>query len=310
MAQAHSIAPARNFFAQNVFGQPLTIFGMPVDRNTIFNNPKGRYKAGIEKRQRKLIAKTTFVNFYLKADERIRCLTTGYSPVSFLEQVLTGLAFLFFKRAFFIFTDKRILHVPARIDHFSPGAISQILYEDCAAIEIKGRALVVKYKTGKREVFPYIHRKERSRIKSLLKSLVLNPKEAGRLNGRTYLCPCCTHVLNAKNSTCGKCNLKFLSKTQAKIRALVIPGGGYFYTHFPVLGFAVGMVESILYATLVFQWGNHASGLPINLKMALGLTALLVLEKIIAAFHCRELTRDFIPVEKEFATRKMSSTSS
>ena len=96
----------------NIFGQPLSIFGVPVERDTIFSDHKGNYRNRVEKRQRQLIVKTTFVKFFLSHDERILCLTTAYSPISVLEQVLTGPAFLFFKRALLVFTDKRILHIP------------------------------------------------------------------------------------------------------------------------------------------------------------------------------------------------------
>jgi hypothetical protein len=308
MVQAQNILGKQYLGPQNVFGRPLTIFGLPVDRNTIFMNHRGRYKVGIEKRQRKLIAKTTFINFFLKANERICCLTTGYAPITVLEQLLTGLAFLFFKRAFLIFTDQRILHIPTRIDHFSPSAISQILFEDCTHIEIKGRSLVVSYKNGKQETFPYISRRERTRIKSLLKKVTLEPKEAGKLHGRVFLCPSCTQVLEEKASVCSACKLQFKSLFQAKIRALFIPGGGYFYNNYPVFGFAVGVLESMLLAALVFQWSNYQSGASVNFGTMLLLGGALIIEKIIAAFHSHKLTQDLIPEEKEFAMRKVSTT--
>ena len=34
----------------NIFGRPLSIFGVPVERDTIFSNHKGVYKNHIEKR--------------------------------------------------------------------------------------------------------------------------------------------------------------------------------------------------------------------------------------------------------------------
>jgi len=306
MVQAQNILGKQYFGSHNVFGQPLTIFGLPVDRDTIFVNHKGHYKARIEKRQRKLIAKTTFVNFFLKTNERICCLTTGYSPITVLEQLLTGLAFLFFRRAFLIFTDRRILHIPTRIDQFSPSAISQIMFEDCKHIEVKGRCLVVDYKNGKRETFPYINRRERSRIKSLLNTITLKPKEAGELHGRVYLCPSCTQVLEEKALACNACKLQFKSLLQAKIRALFIPGGGYFYNNYPVFGFAVGVLESVLLTALIFQCSNYQSGASVNFEMMLLLGGALIIEKIIAVFHGQKLTQDLIPEEKEFAMRKVS----
>jgi hypothetical protein len=289
---------------QNVFGQPLTIFGLPVDKETIFKNHKGWYKAAVEKRQRKLIAKTTFVNFFLNPDERIRCITTGYSPITLTEQLLTGPAFVFFKRAYFIFTNQRILHIPTRIDHQSPSAISQITYSDCRRLTIKGRSLVIEYKNGSHEVFPYIHRKERQRIKALLEKLIPPPKAAGGLKERTYVCPSCTGELMGKPDICHTCKLKFKSAEQATIRTLIIPGGGYFYNRYPVWGFVVGVLEVILFSALVFQLSNLYGGVPTRIFPIGLLAGLLSVEKIAASFHCRELTKEFIPEEMEFAMKK------
>ena len=44
--------PSKPLKAQNIFGQPLTIFGLPVERDVIFADHKGNYKKSIEKQQR------------------------------------------------------------------------------------------------------------------------------------------------------------------------------------------------------------------------------------------------------------------
>ena len=205
----------------NIFARPLSIFGVPVDRGTIFTNHKGMYKSRVEKRQRKLIVKTTHlnINFFLQNNECILCLSTGYSPVGAFEQLLTGLAFLLFKRAMFIFTDKRLLHIPIRIGGSSAGSISQILYEDCAKIWLKGRQLMIRYKTGDTERFPYIGRKEKKKIKALLENLPIQPKEAGKLKGRVYVCPRCAGNLESGVSSCPSCHLRFKRASMAGLWA-------------------------------------------------------------------------------------------
>ena len=297
-------AIGRPLVAQNVFGQPLTIFGLPVDRETIFKNHKGWYKAGVEKRQRKLIAKTTFVNFFLKPKEQIRCITTGYSPVSAFEQIVTGPAFLFFKKAYFIITNQRILHIPSRIDHLSPSAISQIRYDDCRHLKFKGRSLIVQYKSGNEEIFPYIHRKERQRIKKLLADLPVSAASPAPSQDRVYLCPSCTSELTDSTHTCQHCKLQFKSKTQAKFRSWMIPGGGYFYNRYPIFGFVVGTLEAMLLSAIVFQLSNFTSGGPANFNLIGLLTCLFLIEKIIVAYHARQLSSEYIPEEKNFALRK------
>jgi len=289
----------------NIFGRPLSIFGVPVDRETIFLDYKGRYKSKIEKRQRKLIVKSTFVKFFLQHDESIRCLTTGYSPISALEQFYTGLAFLFFKRALFVFTDRRILHIPTRFNRSTIGAISQIWYEDCARIELKGRTLMVKYKNGSEEQFAYIGRRERKKLKVLLASIKLKPKAAGKLNARVYLCPSCTNVLDPGSDLCPTCKLKFKSGFQAKLRSILIPGGGYFYSRHPLLGGALGIAEIVVMTKLLLDAIALNQGFQVDLGWVAVLTFGLIAEKLISAYHTEQLTRDFIPEPKDFAVRKI-----
>ena len=304
MAPTHTVS-SESTRSLNIFGKPLSIFGVPVNRETIFADHNGNYKSRIEKRQRKLIVKTTFIKFFLHHDERIHCLTTGYSPVSVTEQLLTGIAFLFFKRAIFVFTEKRILHVPTRFDRSNLGAVSQILYEDCAHIEMKGGNLLVKYKNGTQELFPYIARRERKKIRALLANIELKPKEAGRLKARVRLCPSCTNVLDPKIYACPSCKLPFRSAPQAVIRALLIPGGGYFYSRHSFLGIVIGLLEIALLAKVLFDWIAFGQNIDVNLAMLAALTGALVALKAICAFHSRQLIRFFIPTPNDFAMRKV-----
>lgn len=289
----------------NIFGRPLSIFGVPVERETIFADHQGNYKNRVEKRQRRLIVKTTFVKFFLHQDERLLCLTTGYSPIDVLEQVLTGPAFLFYKRALFVFTDRRILHIPTHFDHSPRGAISQISYDDCAHIALKGRSLFIAYKNGRQEHFPYLGIKEKKKIKVLLDNLARKPKETGLLQKRVYLCPSCTNALNARELACPTCKMEFKSGLKAKLRSLLIPGGGYLYNRCPLTGVAAGLMETALITFLVYNLASLKAGLPVNFGITALLLGLLIGEKLITAFHAQQLTRDFIPEEKDFAVRKI-----
>ncbi|MGD9006293.1 MAG: hypothetical protein PVG41_00165 [Desulfobacteraceae bacterium] len=290
----------------NIFAQPLTIFGIPVDRETIFANHKGVYKSRIEKRQRKLIVKTTHLNikFFLHDNERIRCLSTGYSPVGTFEQVLTGLAFLLFKRALFIFTDKRLLHIPTRIGGGPAGSISQIFFEDCAKIWLKGRQLMIRYKTGDTERFPYIGRKEKKKIKTILENLPIRPKEAGKLKGRVYVCPRCAGNLKSDTSSCPSCNLGFKRALMASLWAALLPGGGYFYNRYMAPGVLIGLAEVIAAAVIGYYWMLYFKAEPVNLVPLVCSSGALLVEKYIMAFHAALLTTDFIPVAKDFALQK------
>ena len=57
------------------------IFGLPVDREILFSNHNDIYKKRVEKRQRKLIVKISFLKPFLKKGEHVLFITTGYSPL-------------------------------------------------------------------------------------------------------------------------------------------------------------------------------------------------------------------------------------
>jgi hypothetical protein len=291
--------------AQNIFGQPVSIFGLPVERDIIFSDFKGNYKKRVEKQQRKLLVKTTFVKFFLQDEERILCLTTGYSPVSILEQVLTGPAFIFFKRALFVFTDRRILHIPRRFNQSHRNAISQISYDDCSKIHLKGRSLVVTYKNNKQECFHYLGRKEKKKIGALLKNITPKLKEAGSLQQRVYLCPSCTGILKSRESLCPACKLAFKSTLKTVLTSLLIPGGGYFYNSYMLPGVVVGLLDIALIVCLVYYLTFLNTGPADNFGMVALFLGLLTLEKFITTYHAKHIIEDFIPEKRNYDQRKI-----
>lgn len=75
---------------QAVSPHEQNIFGLSLDREIIFSNHKNVYKKGVEKRQTKLLKKIPFIKYFLKENEKMLLITTGCSPVSLLEQIVTG----------------------------------------------------------------------------------------------------------------------------------------------------------------------------------------------------------------------------
>ena len=127
------------------------IQNLPVNPDIMFADHKDVYKQRVERRQRKLLEKIQFIRPFLHENETILCVSTGCSPVSLIEQFLTGWIVFYLKRSLFVFTNERIFHIPTKHDFSYRNSIAQILYTDCASIAIKGRNLVVEYKNGKKE---------------------------------------------------------------------------------------------------------------------------------------------------------------
>ena len=285
-------------------GSPVhqEVFGLPLHPDIIFSNHKGEYKKRIEKRQTKLLKRALFLKIFLKKDERIFLVTTGWSPTSILEQLLTGWVLIYLKRSLFVFTNKRIFHIPTKINYSYRNSIAHILYSDCNSIQMKGGKLVVEYKNGKKEKFIYIASKERKKIKALLPNVSFEGSHS-KSPQRIHLCPSCTNELEEEKYICQNCRLEFKNKEEAKKVSIIYPGGGYFYTRHPFLGIGDAIVETgLLIAVIVslIDIINSVEGNTIELFITfILLTIILAIEKAITIHHSNHFIKEYIPKEKE-----------
>ena len=271
------------------------VFGLPVNTDVMFTNHKNIYKQSIEKRQRKLLQKISFLKPFLHENETILCVTTGCSPASFIEQFLTGWIIYYLKRSLFIFTNERVFHIPTKNDFSYRNSIAQILYADCRSITIKGRTLVAEYKSGKKETFFYLA--ENKKIKNLLQQMPLEGQTSPTLE-RTHLCPRCTNTLIKDQYICPNCSLDFKNKEQTRRISLIYPGGGYFYTGHPLLGVADAITETYLMVLVITAAIVAISGVAENIPVVILLGIILALEKAMTVYHSNHFIKEFIPKDR------------
>ena len=275
------------------------IFGLPVDRETLFSNHKKIYKKRIENRQRKLIVKLSFLKPFLKTGEKILLVSTGYSPITSLAQLVTGFFFVYLKRSLFVFTNHRIIHVPTTPNYKFKQSISQIYYAGCQSIELKGGTLVVQYaKSGKIEKFKAIGLSERKKIRTLLKRVPPSGTKS-QLGERFYLCPQCIRPLTAAKYVCESCQLKFKNKIVAYILAILFPGGGYFYARHYLLGLLNAIVEIFLLFYIAMAGEDMLGKVEGSMGRVLVLGAIFVAVKAISVIHSTHFIEEFIPRKKE-----------
>ena len=275
------------------------IFGLPVDRDTLFSNHKRIYKKRIENRQRKLIVKLSFLKPFLKTGEKILLVSTGYSPIASLAQYVTGFFFVYLKRSLFVFTNHRIFHVPTTPNYKFKQSLSQIYYAGCQSIELKGGTLTVQYaKFGKMEKFKAIALSERKKIRALLKRKPVSGTQ-NTVGERLHLCPQCTRLLTAAKYVCESCGLKFKNKILAYILAILFPGGGYFYTGNYLIGLLNAIVEIFLLAYIAVILQDVHNKVEGNMGKMLVLGAIFVAVKVISVIHSTHFINEFIPRKKE-----------
>jgi hypothetical protein len=275
-----------------------TLINLPVDREKIFSNDKGIYISGIEKRQKKLLDKIPFLKPFLKEGEKIILVTTACSPMSFFEQFFTGWIVYYLKRSLLIMTNRRIFHVPARINYSYRNSIAQIHYSDCETVVMKGSALIIGYKNNKKEKFYYVARKERKKIKALLKTLPLEGEQSGT-GERSHLCPRCTAELTKGRYACPNCHLSFKEKDEGRKISTIYPGGGYFYTRHPILGVGDAITEVMLMMMVILSLVVTISGVEGGFTTLLFWTFALFLEKLISVYHADQFIDEYIPKVKD-----------
>jgi len=281
------------------------VFGLPVDRKALFSNHKDVYKKRIEKRQRKLFVKIGPLKPFLKRNEQILLVTTGYSPLSSLGNYLTGFAFSYLKRSLFVFTNLRIIHLPTTSSYKYKNSLAQIAYAGCKSITLKRGTLVVQFaKLNRIEKFKAIAVQERKKIRAMLKKSIPLSGTKGNLSGRIHLCPRCAHRLVEKKYACENCQLNFKGRFVAAILAILVPGGGYFYVGQRLVGALDAVLEIFLLIYSVYLIRDFSNQVPVNMIYLAAVPALYLYVKITAIIHSNHFTAEFIPTWKNITPGK------
>ena len=277
------------------------LYGLSVDTSVLFSDHKGIYRRGIEKHQRKLLAKLSFLAPFLEPGERILHIISGCSPSSFVEQLLMGVLFHPLKRSLFAITNRRILHVPTTHSMRHRWSVAQIIYADCRFIRLRWSTLVAKYKSGKTEKFICIGRSGRKKARTLLRNMPLKGQSSPAME-RSHLCPRCTKPLIKDYYTCPNCSLEFKKKSWATILSILIPGGGYFYARHPIIGLLEAIMETIVVFLLAASTTTYfisAPSAPRSITQAIMLCVIVLgFEKTVTALFSNRCVEDFIPKQR------------
>lgn len=272
------------------------LFDLPIDPALLFSNHENTYEKKVEKRQTRLLRKLGFLKPFLHGDERIMFVTVAYSPSSFLEQLLTGWLYFCLRRCLLVFTNKRIWHLPTQLDCSPRQVIAQIRYPDCQTIFLKGKNLVVRYHQGTCEEFLVTTKKQK--IESILSAVPWQGKPSNT-PGRIHLCPRCRQEIALKGSACPHCKLGFKDEARARLVAALCPGGVFFYTRHPWLGFGAAVAElallALVGASLAEMLQKNSRYLAILLVAAIAFLS----EKAVSVYLAARLVRELIPAQRK-----------
>jgi len=300
----NNTSQARAISAHSLFRGPVFVFGKPIDRDIIFSNHRGVYKKSVEKRQRRMLIKISFINDFLEKGELIRLIAGGYAPLSRLERFLLRYLTVFQRRALFVFTDRRVLFVPTTFTYGYRHSVAEIRYANCKNIRVIGQSLRFNFHNEGFEQFPYIGRKERRKLRAVLSGLDLGagPTEAPHM---TYLCARCGAAIPDASASCPRCRLRFWTAAEAGKMALLIPGGGYFYMGNTLYGVAAAALELLLAVLLVLSVVDMAQGLKGSFLAVILLGTALTGIKAVSFFHSQDLVQGRFPAMGQLPSIKL-----
>jgi len=275
--------------------QNRPISGLPINNDFLFVDKEGNYKASIERRRTKLLRKLGFLTRFLDPDERIVFVTTGCSPASCWEQSTIGYLWItLIKRALFVFTNKRVFHIPTTTSFDYRGSIAQILYQDCRYLFVKGSTLQAEYQTGKKETFFGIPRSDGAIIRQM-NITAPEPAAPSARPERSHLCPSCAQVQEAEPGTCPRCGQVFKNRAEAVKYSLLFPGGGYFYAKRWLLGVLDAVGETYLLVIALVALLGMVLGNPEAVVIFGVFGFFLALEKLLTIYHAKKFVAEFIP---------------
>jgi hypothetical protein len=275
-----------------------TIDGVLVDEASCFSDESGSHHSRVEKEQRKLLTKVSAtVARVLEPGEAVRYVASSCSPYSVLELLTTGRLIHSVRRCVLVATDRRLLHLPTSSGLSPRGAVAQIRHGDVEEVSFGalGGKLTMRYRNGKKEAFSRLSGRARKKLATLLPAETTDAPTAAA--GRHPLCPRCGEALSLGVARCGRCALPFKEKTRALLLALVVPGGGYFYTGRTLFGVLDGLFEMILLLGLLVGLVEAATGTADWPFVGL-MAVLLGIEKLVSVFHTLHYIEETLPGEK------------
>jgi hypothetical protein len=287
-------------------GVQIDTFGLRINQDVCFTAHNNQFHKGTRDRQLKILrGLAPTLKQVLKPDEEIWLAVRAVSPMSWFEQLTTGWMIYYLKRCVLVFTNKRILHLPTTVNFKPKVSVAQVLYGDIAEPKLTGflgRALTLRYRSGKKESFNYIEPRDFKKLKTILPSL---PKEGqpSEVSERHHLCPRCQARLLKGKFTCPGCQLQFKDGERALKLSILYPGGGYFYTGHPILGIGDAIVEGMLLILIIGGVIEILSGErgPEGWALVAVFTLALIAEKAQTMYHARHYVNEYIPLEKTFA---------
>lgn len=297
----------------NLMPQVITdASGLCLRPDVLYTNARGEEKGRLHKSADKLLGKLNEpLRRLLEPGEAILQVCRAQAPLSALEQLVGGWYVYYQTMVVLVFTNRRMLHLLVNSRGDWRRGLRDVRWGDVPKARVKGiltRSLEMEYRRLDRETYSRFRYRDAAKLRVLLPPLLeASSGELSPMQGMVAHCPDCFAILTLRVYRCPGCGLLFKDEKTLLRRTLIIPGGGYFYTHQWGLGILSALYETwftwVLIVVILMALGvmsiPREAGQPQTqadaLGSVMGVVWVLGLEKLFHYYHSLRVVRDFSP---------------
>lgn len=239
-------------------------FGFPVREDVAFTNLRGveRWSARRwPKRALKHLQKP--LKKILESGEVVLYLARAQVMPGKLQRFTQGTQSHFLAPGVLLLTNRRLLHLSLKWNARWNRGVRSTHWGDIKEASVTGLLygrLHLEYRNGAKETYWRISKSSAKKIRLLVN--ILLPACVGETSAAlsmASLCPECLADLVPGVYKCQRCGMKFKDEKTLWLRALLIPGGAYFYVRFNLFGIAHACVDLAIFFSMI-QWALAAMG--------------------------------------------------
>ena len=238
--------------------------GILLREDSAFTNSRGVEERSLRKRSEKVLDTLQEpLRRMLEPEEAVLYIARGQIMPGKPERYMLGVQSHYLAPAVLILTNRRLLHLSLQLNGRWNRNMRSARWGDVKRGDVTGflyGKLHIEYRCGSKEIYWRIRKDAAKKIQLLLD--VLLPASRGETSealAMASFCPACLAALTPGVYECHRCRLKFKNEKTALLHALLIPGGGYFYTGFGLWGVAHALIDVSALLSAIF-WALAAMG--------------------------------------------------
>lgn len=290
--------------------------GVSIREDVLYTDAKGELDERSKKRAEESLSSLSEVlpNLLEPNEAVLYVIRSCQAPAGVLEQFFLGWYIYRVTATRIVFTNLRLLHFGLVSDKKWDRTLKSVRWGNILEAKTKGwlnRVLKLKYGNGKKEHYWRLKRKDSQKAKVILDAVMPQSRtETTAAQGMQSLCPNCRAPLTAGTYQCASCGLRFKDEKTLLRRTLLIPGGGYLYSGFTLLGgitfltegaFTLAMIYFVLMAVGIVPPDTSENGRPMPTGSFWGaavfFAVILGLNKALEYLHSRRVIQKFLPLK-------------